>query len=101
MTAARVCLWCALPVPFAAAGAQHRFAEGLRLAEGLYRDAPEDLDALTIAADAHLELGHYAEAERAYAELGQKAGSPAPAAVLARQARMAELRGDPDRAVVL
>ena len=81
--------------------ARHRFAEGLKLAEAVYRDDPEELDALTVIADAHLELGNYADAEARVRELERKAPRPTPPGVLARQARLAELRGDPDGAVRL
>lgn len=81
--------------------ARHRFAEGLRLAEEVYREAPEELEAQIIAADAHLELGHYDQAEAVYRELERKGPQPPPSPLLARWARLAELHGDPDRAVRL
>lgn len=81
--------------------ARHRFAEGLRLAEEVYRDDPEALEAVAVIADAHLELGNYAEAEAAVRELAKKCPQPSPPAVLAREARLAELKGDPDRAADL
>ena len=84
-----------------AACGRHRFAEGLQLAEGVYKEDPGAIDALATVADAHLELGNYAEAEAAARELERNAGSPPAAPALARLARLAELRGDPDRAVAL
>jgi tetratricopeptide (TPR) repeat protein len=84
-----------------AACGRHRFAEGLRVAEEVYKEDPSSLDVLTVIADAHLELGNYPEAEAAIGTLEQKGGSPTPPAFLARLARLAELKGDPDRAVAL
>ena len=80
---------------------RHRFADGLQLAEGVYKEDPSALDALTIVGDAKLELGDYPGAEAAVAELSKKCGTAQPPAVLARLARLAELKGDPDRAVAL
>src|SRR5262249_19579729 len=48
-----------------AACGRHRFAEGLRVAEEVYKEDPSSLDTLTVIADAHLELGNYAEAQTA------------------------------------
>jgi tetratricopeptide (TPR) repeat protein len=81
--------------------ARHKFAEGLKLAEEVYKDDPDALDALSVIADAHLELGNYPEAEAALGELEKKGPKPAPPEVLARSARLAELTGDPDRAINL
>jgi tetratricopeptide (TPR) repeat protein len=81
--------------------ARHRFAEGLRLAEELYRDSPDDLESLAVIGDARLELGEYDGAEQAYRELERRAPKPTAPAILARLARMTELRGDPDEAVRL
>lgn len=81
--------------------ARHRFSEGLTLAEAVYRDHPEEAESLAVIADARLELGDYAGAERAVRELDAKASKPTPPAVLARQARLAELHGNPDAAVKL
>src|SRR6185436_11474857 len=66
-----------------------------------YREDPEALDALAVAADAHLELGHYAEAGAGVRELERRAPRPTPPEVLARKARLAELHGDPGEAVRL
>src|SRR5205823_5661362 len=78
--------------------ARHQFAEGLRLAEAVYRGSPDDLDALSVIGDAHLELGHYADAERAVRDLERKGLQPTPPPVLARLARLAELKGETDSA---
>ncbi len=81
--------------------ARHKFADGLKLAEEAYRDDPTALDALAVVADARLELGDYDGAERAVRELEAKAPKPAPPGVQVRAARLAELRGDPERAIGL
>lgn len=80
---------------------RHHFAEGLQLAEGVYKQDPNALDALTVVADARLELGDYPAAEASLGELERKCGTPPPPPLLARVARLAELKGDPDRAVSL
>jgi tetratricopeptide (TPR) repeat protein len=81
--------------------ARHKFAEGLKLAEEAYRDDPSALDALAVISDARVELGDYDGAERAVRELEAKGAKSTPPAVLVRTARLAELRGDPDRAIDL
>lgn len=80
---------------------RHQFAEGLRLAEEVYQEDPAALDALAVIADARLELGDYPAAEAALGELERKGPPPPPPPTLARLARLAELKGDPDRAVAL
>ncbi|MBN9522225.1 tetratricopeptide repeat protein [bacterium] len=81
--------------------ARHKFADGLKLAEVVYRDDPAALDALAVIVDARLELGDYDGAERAVRELEAKAAKPAPPGVRVLAARLAELRGDPGRAIDL
>ncbi|MFQ3578306.1 MAG: tetratricopeptide repeat protein [Verrucomicrobiia bacterium] len=81
--------------------ARHRFAEGLRLAEAVYREDPYALDALTIIADAQLELGNYPEAQAAIRELERQSPPPISPTVLARLARLAELQGEPHQAIQL
>jgi tetratricopeptide (TPR) repeat protein len=81
--------------------ARHKFAEGLQLAQQVYRESPESLEALVVVADAHLELGNYPEAEAALQELLRKGPTPPTPGIRAREARLAELKGNPDRAVVL
>ena len=78
--------------------AQHNFVDALELAQLVYLNNPWISQALATAGDAHLALGNYPEAEKAYQELLQK--SPTPA-VLARLAHLAELRGDPEEALQL
>ena len=78
--------------------AQHRFHEGLVLAQAVHEKRPEMLEALATIGDAHLELGQYDEAEAAFAKL-HKALPTAP--VLARQARLLEIRGKQQPAIDL
>lgn len=78
----------------------HHFSEALVLAEQAYRTDPRQLGALATIGDAHLELGHYPDAERSYTQLAVQQGADAPP-VLARQARLAELHGDTAQAVAL
>lgn len=79
--------------------AQHRFADGLALAQDVYKQFPGSLDVLATLADIYLETGRYREAEEAVATLEQKAGSDY--AILARRALMAELKGRTAQAVAL
>jgi tetratricopeptide (TPR) repeat protein len=83
----------------AAFASQHKFAEALELARGLYTKSPQSVDALAIIADAYLETGQYKEGEEAVKRLAQQAGD-APA-VLARRAQLAELKGRNAEAVAL
>ena len=76
--------------------AQHKFAEGLRLARDLYRKNPNEHTLLSLIGDAHLELGDYAAADKAYRELQKKN----PRYTLSsRLARLAELKGQTDEAL--
>jgi tetratricopeptide (TPR) repeat protein len=76
--------------------ANHRFEEGLELAERVYRAHPEKPQILLLIGDAQLELGRYAAAVQTYDELRRKD----PLARLAsRAARLAELKGDTDAAL--
>jgi tetratricopeptide (TPR) repeat protein len=77
---------------------RHQFAEGLKMADKAYARDPRNPLALATAGDAHLALGHFAEAERIYQRLGKQ---DADAAILARQARLAELKGETAAAVRL
>src|SRR5688500_12422415 len=78
--------------------AQHRFHGGLVLAQAVYEKRPDMLEALATIGDAHLELGQYDEADAAIAKL-HKALQTAP--VLARQARLLEIRGKQQPAIDL
>jgi tetratricopeptide (TPR) repeat protein len=71
---------------------QHDFAGALALATRVSQTDPQAAQALATVGDAHLELGHYREAEAAYQELAQRAPGPASAS---RQGRLAWLQGHP------
>ncbi len=78
--------------------AGHRFAEGLAVARDLYKQSPNEHGILYMIGDAHLELGDYAEAEKAYDRLRRKEPT---AYVGSRLARLAELKGRTDEALRL
>jgi tetratricopeptide (TPR) repeat protein len=78
--------------------ARHRFADALRLAQELYKKHPGEPQILLVVGDAHLELGDYREAERAYEELQKQ---DREAFLATRQSRLAELKGDPKEALRL
>ena len=80
--------------------AQHKFQEALKLSEEVYADNPGATFALATIGDAYLELGRYDEAGEAYVKLKKAAKGPVPE-VLARLARLAEFRGETDRALEL
>src|SRR5262245_58727340 len=78
--------------------AQHRFAEGLRLARELYRKDPGQNQLLLLQGDGLLETGDYQEAAKAYAEAERKdprLRSPS------RLARLAEIQGQDRQALEL
>jgi len=77
---------------------RHKFAEGLEIAKSLVAREPKNIDALATIGDAQLELGQYDEAEATFATLYKLAPIPE---VLARQASLAENRGQVDRALEL
>lgn len=77
---------------------RHRFAEALEIATAARKAKPRDPEALAIIADAQIELGRYDEGERTLSELFKR--SPT-APVLARQANLAELKGQSDEAIRL
>lgn len=88
----------------AVANARHKFAESRELAAALYKenpDGPSGLEALVMLADANVELGRYDETDANLKELVAKGGDPTPPAFLARMSRLAELRGDIDKALAL
>lgn len=78
---------------------QHKFSEALQVARELYDGWPASLDALATLADAYLETGQYKEGEAAVKTLTDKAGDIPP--ILARRARLAELKGRTAEAVAL
>lgn len=80
--------------------AQHRFQEALKLSQEVYRKNSKYTLALANIGDALLELGRYDEAEQTFQEL-QKKTPAALSEVLARLARIAELRGRTDESLKL
>jgi tetratricopeptide (TPR) repeat protein len=80
--------------------AQHKFHEALKLSEEIYRENPKYTLALANIGDAQLELGRYDEAEKTFQELKKKTPGDLPE-VLARLARIAELRGRTEEAISL
>ena len=77
---------------------RHKFSEGLELSRAVLAKDPSNVDVLATLGDALLEMGRYAEAEKVYGELRQKADAPP---VLARMAGLAEMKGNPDEALRL
>jgi tetratricopeptide (TPR) repeat protein len=76
----------------------HHFREAFSLARQAYSIDPRDTGALATTGDAELELGNYTEAETIYAKLSD--GDPPPS-VRARLARLAELKGEQQKAIDL
>lgn len=76
---------------------RHEFSAALELAKALNRRAPDDVQVYGFMADAHIELGHYAEAEKAAQWMLDL--RPGNVAGLARGAYLRELFGDLDGAV--
>lgn len=73
---------------------RHEFAAALEAAEALNREVPDDLQTYAYLTDAHIELGHYAEAERAAQWLLDLRPGNIPG--LTRAAYLRELFGDID-----
>ncbi|HEY7525146.1 MAG TPA: hypothetical protein VH720_16010 [Candidatus Limnocylindrales bacterium] len=78
--------------------ATHDFTGALTAAERLLIDEPGQVDALTVQADANLELGHLELAREGYQRLGTLAPGPS---LDARRARLAYLSGDGALAIEL
>ena len=76
---------------------RHEFAEALKLAKALNRKAPDDIQVYGFLADAHIELGNYAEAEKAAQWMLDL--RPGNVAGLTRGAYLRELFGDLEGAV--
>jgi tetratricopeptide (TPR) repeat protein len=76
----------------------HYFRDALARAEQAYAIDPRNTGALAIVGDAHLELGNYAEAEKIYQRLGADEFTPP---ICARLARLAELKGENQKAIEL
>lgn len=81
--------------------AKHKFAEAKAAAEALLKEEPGDVELRVLVADADIELGEYDAADAILGNLAKQLGEPAPPAILARMARMRELRGQPDEAIEL
>jgi tetratricopeptide (TPR) repeat protein len=84
-----------------ALNAKHRFAEALSGAETLLKDESDDPELRVIVFDASLELGDYDKAEATLRGLEKDLDNPVPPSLMARRARLLELRGDPDAAIAL
>ena len=78
--------------------AQHDFVPALELAQQVYEENPNSIEALAILGDAHMALGNYEEADLAYQALLERSEIPP---VLARLAAFEELKGNPDEALAL
>jgi tetratricopeptide (TPR) repeat protein len=78
--------------------ATHDFSGALSLAEVILTAEPRNVDALAVAGDARLELGRLSEAAATYDQIA--AIMPGPA-LDAREARLAWLSGDSDKALRL
>lgn len=76
--------------------AQHGFSEALGLARRAHISSPENIQALALAGDCHLELGNYEQAEATFDDLLRKNSS---SAALARRARLLEIKGNSDQAI--
>ncbi len=81
--------------------AKHRFAEAKAAVEALLKDDPDEAELRVLLFDANLELGNYDAAEPILAKLEKDLTNPVPPSLMARRARLLELRGDPDGAVAL
>lgn len=77
---------------------QHEFERALALAEDVYETSYRNTQARVLMADSYLSLGQYQQAEDIYNELAETNLTPP---LLARLANLAELKGDPDRALQL
>ena len=78
--------------------ATHDFTGALSLAETILNEEPRNVDALAVSGDARLELGRLDEAAATYDQIA--AIMPGPA-LDAREARLAWLTGDADKALRL
>jgi tetratricopeptide (TPR) repeat protein len=78
--------------------AQHKFSEALAESNRVLATNNQAASALAIKGDAEVELGRYSSAASSYEALGRIEKN---AAVFVRQAQLAELTGDTDRAFAL
>lgn len=81
--------------------AKHRFAEAKSTIEALLKDDPDETELRVLLFDANLELGNYDAVEPILAKLEKDLTNPMPPSLMARRARLLELRGDPDGAIAL
>jgi tetratricopeptide (TPR) repeat protein len=77
---------------------KHEFRESLQLAQRLYKEHPDEHHCLVVISDMQLELGRIDEAEKALDDVDAKNQG---IYVQSRRARLAELRGQTDKAVQL
>ncbi|HSL75627.1 MAG TPA: hypothetical protein VK867_01690 [Candidatus Limnocylindrales bacterium] len=75
----------------------HDFAAALAKADSVLADHPRELAAVAVRFDAELELGRLDDARKDLAALAPTGGP----AVLVREARLASVSGEPDRALEL
>lgn len=76
---------------------QHEFAKGLQAAKKLNERAPDDIQVYGFLADAHVELGQYAEAEAAVQWMLDMRPGNVPG--MTRAAYLREIHGDIDGAL--
>ncbi len=81
-----------------ALNSRHKFREALEVSESALRFAPGNELILSARGDAYLELGELDKADAIFQSLAKTVQTPG---MLARLARVAELRGDPELAVRL
>ena len=79
---------------------RHQFAAGLKLAEEVYAEQPDELDALGAIHDAQMGLGDEAAARKTLDELTKRIKGPVTGLWI-RQAHFAELHGQDDESLKL
>lgn len=77
---------------------QHKFQSAVDQSDAALKLSPENQLLLSARGDALLEMGRIDEAEKIFSEIGKSINTPG---VLARQARVLELRGHLDQAIEL
>jgi tetratricopeptide (TPR) repeat protein len=77
---------------------QHHFKEAIDFGQRAIAIDPGNRSALGTIGDAYLELGNYARAEQIFSKLSEGGAS---IALTQRASRLAELHGDPERAIEL
>lgn len=81
-------------------GFRHQFAAGLKLAEEVYAELPDELDALGAIHDAQMGLGDEVAAKKSLDELTKRIKGPVTGLWI-RQAHFAELHGQDDESLKL